>query len=63
MQRHSKKRGFSLTLEEENLTSESLVKNLESVQKKSEGFRRNMKRSQKGEALQTLVNEINKTIV
>ena len=56
-------KGYSLTLKEENLTSESLVKNLESVQKKSEGFRRNMKRSQKGEALQTLVNEINKTIV
>ena len=54
-------KGYSLTLAEENLTRESLIKYIGSVQKKSEGFRRNMKLSQKGEALQTLVNEINKT--
>ncbi|MCH6269086.1 undecaprenyldiphospho-muramoylpentapeptide beta-N-acetylglucosaminyltransferase [Neobacillus citreus] len=53
-------KGFSLTLEEEKLTSESLLKHLESLDQKSAEMRQNMKRSQQGEALQTLVMEINK---
>jgi len=52
-------KGYSLTLEEEHLTSETLVEYIERVQEKSEEFKRNMKQSQQGEALQTLVREIN----
>lgn len=53
------KEGFSLTLAEEHLTSESLLEYLETLVNKSSEIRRNMDRSQKGEALQILVNEIN----
>ncbi|WP_284037252.1 undecaprenyldiphospho-muramoylpentapeptide beta-N-acetylglucosaminyltransferase [Neobacillus sp. 114] len=53
-------KGFSFTLEEEQLTSESLLKHLEELDQKSAEIRQNMKRSQQGEALQTLVTEINK---
>ncbi|AIM17034.1 UDP-diphospho-muramoylpentapeptide beta-N- acetylglucosaminyltransferase [Bacillus sp. X1(2014)] len=53
-------KGFSLTLEEENLTSESLIKHLEMLEAKEEEIRGKMKASQQGEALKTLVTEINK---
>ncbi|MED3624701.1 undecaprenyldiphospho-muramoylpentapeptide beta-N-acetylglucosaminyltransferase [Neobacillus thermocopriae] len=53
-------KGFSLTLEEENLTSESLIKYLEMLEIKEEEIRGKMKASQQGEALKTLVTEINK---
>jgi UDP-N-acetylglucosamine--N-acetylmuramyl-(pentapeptide) pyrophosphoryl-undecaprenol N-acetylglucosamine transferase len=55
-------KGYSITLAEENLTSETLIEYVKSVQKRSAEFRRNMKHSQQGEALQTLVNEMNKTL-
>ncbi|MCD4839227.1 undecaprenyldiphospho-muramoylpentapeptide beta-N-acetylglucosaminyltransferase [Neobacillus sedimentimangrovi] len=53
-------KGFSLTLEEENLTSESLIKHLEMLEAKEEEIRGKMKASQQGEALKTLVTEIYK---
>ncbi|MED1471232.1 undecaprenyldiphospho-muramoylpentapeptide beta-N-acetylglucosaminyltransferase [Bacillus salipaludis] len=51
--------GYSITLQEENLTIETLVDRLETLQKKSGEIRRNMEQSKMGDALQTLVNEIN----
>ncbi len=53
-------RGYSLTLDEENLNEKSLIESLEKLYKNKETFQRNMTDSQKGKALQTLVNEINK---
>ncbi|MGM0874100.1 MAG: undecaprenyldiphospho-muramoylpentapeptide beta-N-acetylglucosaminyltransferase [Bacillota bacterium] len=53
-------KGYSLMLEEENLNSESLLDYLETVQKNSEAFRRNMDRSLNGDARSTLVNEISR---
>lgn len=53
-------RGYSLTLDEENLNEKSLIELLENLYKNKETFQRNMTDSQKGKALQTLVNEINK---
>jgi UDP-N-acetylglucosamine--N-acetylmuramyl-(pentapeptide) pyrophosphoryl-undecaprenol N-acetylglucosamine transferase len=53
-------KGYSLTLEEENLTSKTLMENLNSVYKDSEKYQKNMKESYNRDALQTLVKEINK---
>lgn len=53
-------KGYSLTLDEENLNEKSLIESLENLYKNKETFQRNMTDSQKGKALQTLVNEINK---
>jgi UDP-N-acetylglucosamine--N-acetylmuramyl-(pentapeptide) pyrophosphoryl-undecaprenol N-acetylglucosamine transferase len=52
--------GYSLTLEEENLTSKTLMENLNTVYKNREKYQKNRKESYNGEALQTLVTEINK---
>ena len=54
-------KGYSLTLEEEKLTRESLIENLNTVYKNRHEFKENMKESHKGNALQTLVHEINKS--
>ncbi|WP_026573031.1 undecaprenyldiphospho-muramoylpentapeptide beta-N-acetylglucosaminyltransferase [Bacillus sp. UNC438CL73TsuS30] len=51
--------GYSLTLQEEILTMETLVDQLKTLQKKSGEIRRNMEQSKMGDALQTLMNEIN----
>ncbi|OIK06065.1 undecaprenyldiphospho-muramoylpentapeptide beta-N-acetylglucosaminyltransferase [Bacillus sp. MUM 116] len=51
-------KGYSLTLKEENLTSETLVKKLEVLQKKSGEIQRKMELSKMGDALQTLIREI-----
>lgn len=53
-------KGYSLTLEEENLTRETLLENLTTVYKNREKYLKNMKESSIGDALQTLVTEINK---
>jgi UDP-N-acetylglucosamine--N-acetylmuramyl-(pentapeptide) pyrophosphoryl-undecaprenol N-acetylglucosamine transferase len=53
-------KGFSLTMEEENLTSKTLMENLNSVYKDREKYQKNMKESYNRDALQTLVTEINK---
>ncbi|MEH7114668.1 undecaprenyldiphospho-muramoylpentapeptide beta-N-acetylglucosaminyltransferase [Neobacillus niacini] len=54
-------KGYSLTLEEEKLTRETLIENLNTVYKNRFEFKKNMKDSHKGNALQTLVDEINKS--
>ncbi len=54
-------KGYSLTLEEEKLTREMLIENLNTVYKNRVEFKKNMKESHKGNALQTLVDEINKS--
>lgn len=54
-----KQKGYSLTLEEENLNNETLVEYIEKVFKNSETFRRNLKKTPSGEALKILVKEIN----
>ncbi|MDQ0970779.1 UDP-N-acetylglucosamine--N-acetylmuramyl-(pentapeptide) pyrophosphoryl-undecaprenol N-acetylglucosamine transferase [Neobacillus niacini] len=53
-------KGYSLTLEEENLTSKTLMEILNSVYKDREKYQKNMKESYNRDALQTLVTEINK---
>jgi len=53
-------KGYSLTLEEEKLNSDTLLERLNIVYKNRNEFEQNMKESQKMEALQTLVTEINK---
>ncbi|WP_100407588.1 undecaprenyldiphospho-muramoylpentapeptide beta-N-acetylglucosaminyltransferase [Bacillus solitudinis] len=53
-------KGYSLTLEEEKLNSDTLLEHLNTVYKNRNEFEQNMKESQKMEALQTLVTEINK---
>jgi UDP-N-acetylglucosamine--N-acetylmuramyl-(pentapeptide) pyrophosphoryl-undecaprenol N-acetylglucosamine transferase len=53
-------KGYSLTLEEEKLTNKTLIENLNTVYKNRYEFKKNMKDSHKGNALQTLVDEINK---
>lgn len=53
-------KGYSLTLEEENLTCKTLMENLTTVYHNREKFQKNMKESYHGDALQTLVTEINK---
>ncbi|MDZ5471483.1 undecaprenyldiphospho-muramoylpentapeptide beta-N-acetylglucosaminyltransferase [Bacillus sp. 31A1R] len=52
-------KGFSLTLEEENLTSQSLLTSLEKLEKRKEEMIKNMQRSKRGEAIEILVSEIN----
>jgi UDP-N-acetylglucosamine--N-acetylmuramyl-(pentapeptide) pyrophosphoryl-undecaprenol N-acetylglucosamine transferase len=54
-------KGYSHTLEEEKLTSETIIKNLNTVYINRYDFKKNMKESHKGNALQTLVDEINKS--
>jgi UDP-N-acetylglucosamine--N-acetylmuramyl-(pentapeptide) pyrophosphoryl-undecaprenol N-acetylglucosamine transferase len=53
-------KGFSLTLEEDTLTSDSLLEHLETLEQKSGEIRATMASSPQGNALQTLVDEINK---
>ncbi|GHI01148.1 undecaprenyldiphospho-muramoylpentapeptide beta-N-acetylglucosaminyltransferase [Neobacillus kokaensis] len=53
-----KEKGYSLTLEEENLNSESLVNHITKLSVKSEEIRKKMRASHQGDALQVLVNEI-----
>jgi UDP-N-acetylglucosamine--N-acetylmuramyl-(pentapeptide) pyrophosphoryl-undecaprenol N-acetylglucosamine transferase len=56
-------KGYSHTLEEENLNSKTLIENLNTVYKNREMFQKNMKGSYHGDALQTLVCEINKVTI
>ncbi|KKI93062.1 UDP-diphospho-muramoylpentapeptide beta-N- acetylglucosaminyltransferase [Bacillus sp. SA1-12] len=51
-------KGYSLTLKEENLTSESLLNSLDLIEKKRKEVRMNMEHSSIGDALSILVNEI-----
>jgi UDP-N-acetylglucosamine--N-acetylmuramyl-(pentapeptide) pyrophosphoryl-undecaprenol N-acetylglucosamine transferase len=51
-------KGYSLTLEEENLTSKTLMENLNTVYTNREKYQKNMKESYNGDALQTLLMEI-----
>jgi UDP-N-acetylglucosamine--N-acetylmuramyl-(pentapeptide) pyrophosphoryl-undecaprenol N-acetylglucosamine transferase len=53
-------KGFSLTLEEDTLTSDSLLEHVETLERKSGEIRATMASSPQGNALQTLVDEINK---
>ncbi|KYD06657.1 undecaprenyldiphospho-muramoylpentapeptide beta-N-acetylglucosaminyltransferase [Heyndrickxia sporothermodurans] len=53
-------KGYSLTLEEENLTNDSLVSSLDFVMSKKEKYQTAMSTSEQGNALQVLVDEINK---
>lgn len=55
-------KGYSLTLEEEKLNSDTLIKYIETVFKNRETFRKNMKNSPSEEALKILVKEINSYI-
>lgn len=57
------KEGFSLTLAEENLTSDSLISCVAEVQQKSEAIRSKMSLSQQTNGLQVLVNEMNKMMI
>lgn len=52
-------KGYSLTLEEDKLNSHTLVEYVETVHKNKEEFQKKMRASFKGNALQTLVDEIN----
>jgi UDP-N-acetylglucosamine--N-acetylmuramyl-(pentapeptide) pyrophosphoryl-undecaprenol N-acetylglucosamine transferase len=52
--------GYSLTLEEEKLTSKTLMEYVNKIYHNRNEFQKNMKDSQKGEALQILLSEINK---
>lgn len=54
------KKGFSLTLEEENLTKESLLESLDKLEKKRGQFINNMQASPMSDALTVLIKEINK---
>lgn len=53
-------KGYSHTLEEEKLTAKTLIEQVNTVYKNRYEFKKNMKASQKGNALETLVDEINK---
>ncbi|MEH7177921.1 undecaprenyldiphospho-muramoylpentapeptide beta-N-acetylglucosaminyltransferase [Neobacillus vireti] len=53
-------KGYSLTLEEEKLNDKRLIEYLDTLYKNKEKYQQNMRDSHKGEALQTLVDEINK---
>ncbi|HEY4553606.1 MAG TPA: undecaprenyldiphospho-muramoylpentapeptide beta-N-acetylglucosaminyltransferase [Bacillaceae bacterium] len=55
-------KGYSLTLEEEYLNSDSLIKHVEMLQAKSGEIKRNMKSSQQGNGLKVLVDEIHNTL-
>lgn len=52
-------KGYAVTLEEEELTTESLVSNLQEIQQSKEKIKNAMKNSGQGSGLQTLVEEIN----
>jgi UDP-N-acetylglucosamine--N-acetylmuramyl-(pentapeptide) pyrophosphoryl-undecaprenol N-acetylglucosamine transferase len=52
-------KGYSLTLEEEKLTIKTMIENVTTIYKNRYEFKKNMKESHKGNALQTLVDEIN----
>lgn len=52
-------KGYSLTLEEEKLNSNTLIEYVETVHKNKEKFQKNMKQSFAGNALQVLIHEIN----
>jgi len=54
------KKGYSYMLEEEQLTSDTLLATLKKIEENRNQFRSNMKNSQKGEALKVLVDEIKK---
>lgn len=51
-------KGYSLTLEEENLTSKSLLQHLDNIESKRKDILHNMRASGKTDALQILVDEI-----
>jgi len=53
-------KGYSLTLEEENLTSQKLMEYLDTIFVNREKYQKNMRESDKGEAIQVLINEISK---
>ncbi|QQZ08635.1 undecaprenyldiphospho-muramoylpentapeptide beta-N-acetylglucosaminyltransferase [Heyndrickxia vini] len=53
-------KGYSLTIEEENLTNDSLISGLDFVMSKKENYQTAMSSSEQGNALQVLVDEINK---
>jgi UDP-N-acetylglucosamine--N-acetylmuramyl-(pentapeptide) pyrophosphoryl-undecaprenol N-acetylglucosamine transferase len=55
-------KGYALTLEEESLTTDSLITYLELLEQKSTDYKHNMQRSKKGDALKTLLYEIERTI-
>ncbi|GIN84933.1 UDP-N-acetylglucosamine--N-acetylmuramyl-(pentapeptide) pyrophosphoryl-undecaprenol N-acetylglucosamine transferase 2 [Heyndrickxia sporothermodurans] len=52
-------KGYSLTLEEENISEETLLTNLDYVMTKKEKYQSAMESYKEGNALQTLVDEIN----
>lgn len=52
-------RGYSLTIEEENLDSNTLIENVGTVFKNKEKFQKNMEQSIDGNARQILIQEIN----
>lgn len=51
-------KGYSLTLEEENLTNESLLKYLDQLEKNRVEFKSAMTNSVQGQAIQTIIDEI-----
>jgi UDP-N-acetylglucosamine--N-acetylmuramyl-(pentapeptide) pyrophosphoryl-undecaprenol N-acetylglucosamine transferase len=53
-------KGYSLTLEEEKLTRKTLMEYVNKVHSNRIEFKKNMKDSKKGEAIQLLISEINK---
>ncbi|WP_066306688.1 undecaprenyldiphospho-muramoylpentapeptide beta-N-acetylglucosaminyltransferase [Bacillus sp. FJAT-29814] len=53
-------KGFSLTLEEERLSGDSLLQHIDTLEQRSGGIRASMASSPQGKALQTLVDEINR---
>ncbi|WP_163100301.1 undecaprenyldiphospho-muramoylpentapeptide beta-N-acetylglucosaminyltransferase [Peribacillus alkalitolerans] len=57
-----KEKGYALTIEEENLTYDSLISHLEILKEKREVYKNNMRISKKDDALITLLNEIEETI-
>lgn len=52
------KKGFSITLEEENLTTESLINALEKLQQNRDNIKKAMNDSNQGDALNVLLSEI-----
>jgi UDP-N-acetylglucosamine--N-acetylmuramyl-(pentapeptide) pyrophosphoryl-undecaprenol N-acetylglucosamine transferase len=53
-------KGYSVTLEEENLTEETLYSLLGEIEKNKESFKKIMGESDQGDALNTILREINK---
>jgi UDP-N-acetylglucosamine--N-acetylmuramyl-(pentapeptide) pyrophosphoryl-undecaprenol N-acetylglucosamine transferase len=51
-------KGYSLTLEEENLTNDSLLKYLNQLEKDRDKFKSAMTNSVQGQAIKTIINEI-----